>query len=305
MSYNVALQQDFGRGWVADFAYVGNMGRHVPAYYNINAGVVAGAGSAGQPEHATFGRTARTDIMGYGTNSNYNGLQVKVTHRFQNGLSWTSGLAFQKAMGYVSSTTGLARFNFYLNPRRDYAPLNWDRRVTYSQSFIYELPFGKNKPMLQEGIGSALLGGWQVSSVMSADTGTPLFLTASASSLNAPDNTQVPNQVKPFRKLGSIGTAKPWFDTTAFTQPTAAAYGNTPKNGFSGPGLVTLDGSLFRTFPIREALSLQLRADAFNALNHPTFANPGVSLTSTNFGEVTGTAGSNARVLQFAATVNF
>jgi hypothetical protein len=243
--------------------------------------------------------------MGYGTNSNYNGLQVKVTHRFQNGLSWTSGLAFQKAMGYVSSTTGLARFNFYLNPRRDYAPLSWDRRVTYSQSFIYELPFGKNKPMLQEGIGSALLGGWQVSSVMSADTGTPLFLTASASSLNAPDNTQVPNQVKPFRKLGSIGTAKPWFDTTAFTQPTTAAYGNTPKNGFRGPGLVTLDGSLFRTFPIREALSLQLRADAFNALNHPTFANPGVSLTSTNFGEVTGTAGSNARVLQFAATVNF
>ena len=208
MSYNVALQQDFGRGWVADFAYVGNQGRHVPAYYNINAGVVAGAGSSGQPENATFGRTARTDIMAWGTNSNYNGLQVKLTHRFQNGLSWTSGLAWQKSMGFISSTTGLARFNFYLDPRRDYAPLNWDRRVTYSQSFIYELPFGKNKPMLQQGIGSALLGGWQVSSVMSADTGMPLFLTASANSLNAPDNTQVPNQVKPFHKLGSIGAAQ-------------------------------------------------------------------------------------------------
>jgi Carboxypeptidase regulatory-like domain len=305
MSYNVALQQDFGRGWVADIAYVGNQGRHVPAYYNINAGVVAGAGSKGQPEHATFGRTARTDIMAWGTNSNYNALQVKLTHRFQNGLSWTSGLAWQKSMGYISSTTGLARFNFYLDPHRDYARLNWDRRVTYSQSFIYELPFGKNKPMLQEGIGSALLGGWQVSTVMSADTGTPLFLTASASSLNAPDNTQVPNQVKHFHKLGSIGAGKSWFDTTAFVQPTTAAYGNTPKNGFTGPGLVTLDGSLFRTFPIRESLALQLRADAFNAMNHPTFANPGVSLTSTNFGQVTGTAGSNARVLQFAATMSF
>ena len=68
---------------------------------------------------------------------------------------------------------------------------------------------------------------------------------------------------------------------------------------------MTLDGSLFRTFPIHEALAVQLRADAFNALNHPTFANPGVSLTSTSFGEVTGTAGSNARVLQFAATLSF
>ena len=305
MSYNVALQQDFGRGWVADFAYVGNQGRHVPAYYNINAGVVAGAGSSGQPENATFGRTARTDIMAWGTNSNYNGLQVKLLHRFQNGLSWTSGLAWQKSMGFISSTTGLARFNFYLDPRRDYAPLNWDRRVTYSQSIIYELPFGKNKPMLQQGIGSALLGGWQVSTVMSADTGMPLFLTASANSLNAPDNTQVPNQVKHFHKLGSIGAGKSWFDTTAFVQPTTAAYGNTPKNGFTGPGMVTLDGSLFRTFPIRESLAVQLRADAFNAMNHPTFANPGVSLTSSNFGQVTGTAGSNARVLQFAATMSF
>jgi hypothetical protein len=305
MSYNVALQQDFGHDWVADFAYVGNQGRHVPAYYNINAGVVAGAGSAGQPEFATFGRKATTNIMAWGTNSNYNALQVKVTHRFQDGLSWTSGLAWQKAMGFISSTTGLASFSFYLDPHRDYAPTSWDRTVTYSQSFIYELPFGKNKPMLQEGIGSALLGGWQVSSVLSADTGTPLFITASANSLNAPGNTQVPNQVKSFHKLGSIGSAKTWFDTTAFVQPTTAAYGNTGKNAFRGPGLVTLDGSLFRTFPIREALALQLRADAFNAMNHPTFANPGVSLTSTNFGEVTGTAGSNARVLQFAATVSF
>ena len=306
MSYNLALQQDFGHGWVADFAYVGNEGRHVPAYYNINAGLVAGAGSAGQPEKATFGRTATTNIMAYGTNSNYNGLQVKATRRFQNGLSWTSGIAFQKAMGYISSTTGLASFNFYLDPHRDYAPTNWDRRFTYSQSVIYELPFGKGKPWLQQGVGAAALGGWQTSAVWSADTGTPLFLTASANSLNAPGNTQVPNQIAPFHKLGSIGTTKLWFDKSAFAQPTTAAYGNTPKNGFYGPGLNTFDASLFRTIPVHEAISLQLRADAFNALNHPNFANPGVSLTSTNFGQVTGTASGYApRVLNFAATVSF
>jgi hypothetical protein len=68
---------------------------------------------------------------------------------------------------------------------------------------------------------------------------------------------------------------------------------------------VTFDAALFRSIPLHEAVALQLRADAFNALNHPTFANPGVSLTSPTFGEVTGTAGSNPRVLQFAATVSF
>ena len=305
MSYNLALQQDFGRGWVMDLSYVGNMGRHIPGYYNINAGVVAGAGSAGQPEFATFGRTATTNIMAYGSNSDYNGLQLKVVHRFQNGLEWTSGLAFQKSMGFVSSTTGLATFNFYLDPRRDYAPTSWDRRVTYSQSVIYELPFGKDKPRLQQGIGAAALGGWQASAVWSTDTGQPLFLTASGNSLNAPGNTQVPDQVKPFHALKHVGANRQWFDTSSFVQPQTAAYGNTPKNGYYGPGLNTFDASLFRSIPLHEAWTVQLRADAFNALNHPTFANPGVSQTSSTFGQVTGTAGSNARVLQFAATLKF
>jgi hypothetical protein len=231
---------------------------------------------------------------------------VKVTRRFQNGLSWTSGLAFQKSMGFISTTTGLASFNFYLDPRRDYAPTSWDRRVTYSQSVIYELPFGKDKPWLQNGVGAAVLGGWQASAIWAADTGTPLFLTASANSLNAPGNTQVPDQVGSFHKIGAIGTTAHWFDTSAFVQPTIAAYGNTPKNGFYGPGLTTFDASLFRTIPLRESVALKLRADGFNALNHPNFANPGVSLTSTNFGEVTGTlSGYTPRVLTFAATVEF
>ena len=146
---------------------------------------------------------------------------------------------------------------------------------TYSQSVIYELPFGKNKPWLQQGIGGAVLGGWQTSAVWSADTGQPLFLTASANSLNAPGNTQVPDQVGSFHKLGSIGSGKQWFDTSAFVQPTTAAYGNTPKNGYYGPGVTTFDASLSRTIPIHEAISVQLRADAFNALNHPNFAKSG------------------------------
>ena len=227
-------------------------GRHVPAYYNINAGLVAGAGSAGQPEHATFGRTATTNIMAYGTNSDYNGLQVKVAHRFQHGLSWTSGFAFQKAMGYISTGGGLASFNFYLDPRRDYARLNWDRRVTYSQKLHLRIALRQRKALAATWHGRGGAGRMAGEQVWSADTGTPLFLTASGSSLNAPGNTQVPNQVKHFHKLGSIGTANPWFDTSAFVQPTTAAYGNTPKNGFTGPGLTTFDASLFRSIPLRE-----------------------------------------------------
>jgi hypothetical protein len=309
MSYNLTVEEDLTHGWVGNVAYVGNLGRQIPSYFNINAGVVAGAGAAGQPEFAPFGRTAVTNIMAYGTNSSYNGLQARLTHRFNNGLLWTSAYAYQKSMGFISTTTGLASFNFYLDPRRDYAPLSWNRTNTYTQSFVYELPFGKNKPWLHEGgITSAIAGGWQISGVLAADTGTPLFLTASASQLNAPGNTQVPNQVKPFRKLYGVGTTKSWFDTTAFTQPVGAVLGNVGKDVFSGPGLFTFDSSLTRNIPIHENWAVQLRADAFNTLNHPNFANPGVSLTSTTFGQVTQTfptANQGSRMLQFAATLNF
>ncbi len=305
MSYNLTVEEDLGGGWVGNIAYVGNVGRQIPAYYNLNAGLVAGAGSRGQPEFLTFGRTAVTNLMGKGTNSNYNGLQARLLHRFNNGLSATSGYAYQKAMGFVSTTTGLGGFNFYLDPARDYAPLNWNRTHTFTQSFSYETPFGHGKRYLPNGPAGDILGGWQVSGVLSADTGTPLFITASASGLNAPGNTQVPNLIAPFRRLHGIGTRRQWFDRNSFAAPAQGVLGNLGKNVYSGPGFVTFDSTLTRTFPIHERLALELRADAFNALNHPAFANPTADSTSQSFGQVTATANSAARVLQFAGTLTF
>ncbi len=305
LSYNLTFEQDLGHGWVGNVAYVGNVGRQIPAYYNLNAGLIAGAGAAGQPEFATYQRTAVTNLMGKGTNSNYNGLQARLLHRFSNGLSATSGYAYQKSMGFVSTTTGLAGFNFYLDPARDYSPLNWNRTHVFTQSFVYELPVGKGKRYLQGGPIAAVLGGWQVSGVFSAATGTPLFITASGSQLNAPGNTQVPNLVKPFNRLHSIGSGRQWFDRTSFAAPSGPVLGNLGKNVYSGPGYATFDSTLSRNIPIHERYTLQLRADGFNALNHPTFSNPTVDSTSNSFGQVLSTANSGPRVLQFAATLNF
>ena len=305
MSFNATIESDLGGGWVGTIAYVGNVGRQIPAYYNLNAGLVAGAGAAGQPEFASFGRTAVTNLMGKGTNSNYNGLQMQLKHRYSNGLSTTSAYAYQKAMGFVSTTTGLGSFNFYLDPARDYSPLNWNRTNTFVQSFAYELPVGKNRRYLRDGIAGAVLGNWQVDGILTADSGTPLFITASGSQLNAPGNTQVPNLVKPFHRMHSIGAGRQWFDPTSFAAPTGAVLGDLGKNVYSGPGFASFDATLQRDIPVRERYTLQLRADAFNALNHPIFSNPSVDSTSSSFGQVTGTTTSQQRVLQFAATLNF
>ena len=304
MSFNLTLERSLGKQWVANIAYVGNLGRQIPGSYNLNAGLIAGAGANGQPEYLTFKRTANTQLILKGTNSNYNSLQARVTHHFSNGLVWTSAYAYQKAMGYISNAGSPSSFNFYIDFQRNYSVLNYNATHTYSQSFVYELPFGRGKQFARTGLASKLAGGWQLSNVLSARTGTPLLFTASTNQLNAPSNIQVPNETGPFQRLHGIGTAHPWFVASSFSTPTGAVFGNLGQNVYSGPSQITNNSTIFRNFAIREILSLQLRMDAFNSLNHPTFANPSTSLTSSSFGQVTAITGA-ARTLQFAGTLTF
>jgi hypothetical protein len=304
MSYNLTLEQSLGRNWVADAGFVGNSGRQIPGQYNLNAGMVAGAGANGQPEYATFNRTADTMLIYKGTNSNYNALQARLTHHASNGLVWTSAYSYQKMMGYISNAGSPSAFNFYIDFRRNYSLLSYNATHAYSQSFVYELPVGQGKRFALSGFTNKLVSDWQVSDVLSARTGTPLLFTASSAQLNAPSNIQVPDQNGAFKRLHGIGTTHPWFDTSVFSTPSGPVLGNMGQNVYSGPAQITNSSSIFRTLRLRDAASLQLRMDAFNSLNHPTFANPTTALTSSSFGQVTTTSGA-ARTLQFAATLSF
>ncbi|GAC1420042.1 MAG: hypothetical protein NVSMB62_13540 [Acidobacteriaceae bacterium] len=302
-SYNLTVEQQLPGAFVFDIAYVGNQGKFIPGNYNLNAGLVAGAGAAGRPYFALYGTSADIELLPKETTSNYNALQARLNHRFSNGFEFTSGFTFQKAMGFNSTGGGLGGFSFYLDPHRDYAPLSFNRTITSSNSFIFALPFGKDHRYMQHGVAAFLAGGWQTSGVVFFQTGTPLFFTASGSRLNTPGTTQVPNQNGPFRKLKGIGTQNLWFDPSVFSQPSGIVLGNMGKNVYSGPGSVTFDAAAFRTFPIWEKVQLQFRMDAFNVLNHPNFNNPNTDLTSANFGKVTGAGG--PRGLQLAGTISF
>jgi hypothetical protein len=302
MSYNLTVERQFGN-WVGTLSYVGNQGRQIPGNYNLNAGFVAGAGSAGQPFYKLYGTTSSIELLPKQTVSNYNALQARLRHNFSSGFQVSSSLSWQKSMGFNSSGGGLGGYNFYLDFQRDYAPLNWNMAWTIANSAIYELPFGKGKPYLDNGHLGWILGGWEVGVLNFMESGTPLFITASASQLNAPGNTQVANQIGPFRRLKGIGTNQLWFDTSSFVQPSGPALGNMGKNVYSGPGSFSFDGDLMRNFPIHDQMTLQLRADAFNSFNHPIFNNPITNLTNSAFGHVTGSGG--GRTLQLSGTFTF
>jgi hypothetical protein len=301
-SWNFSLQQALPKHFTLDVAYVGNHGVDTVAQPNINAGLIIGAGTLGQPEYP---RTASTTEYFQGFSSMYNALQVKVNRRFSGSLLVTGAYTWGKGMSFQRSDDGT--IDFYLNPRRNYARTDFDRTQTFVASFVYGLPFGKGQRWLTSGVASQILGGWQTNGILTLTTGLPLTLTASAAGLNLPGTIQTVNQIAPLRLPQGIGSGAYWFNPSSFASPAPLTFGNTGINIFNGPGFYDLDFSLFKTIDINERVRLQLRGEAFNSTNTPEYGNPGTSITSSTFGRVTGYCGNScgARDLQLGVKVLF
>ena len=137
-------------------------------------------------------------------------------------------------------------------------------------------------------------------------SGLPVSVTASATSLGMPGNTQRADQIKPaVQKLGGAGPGQSFFDPLAFAPVTQPRFGTAGFNSLRGPGIVNWDLGVFRQFTLTERWQVQFRMEAFNVTNTPHFANPGsdVSAMSLNpngtiralggFSEITATNANN------------
>jgi hypothetical protein len=270
-----------------------------------------------KPGCVAFGRRNASNFLFKRTTSNYNALQVKVDHKWTHGFLLTTAYTWGKGLAYRSETGsdgGTAVYPVtsgpFANFHRNYMNLSRDRTHTFVQSYIYELPFGKGKPWLQEGIGNWILGGWQVSGIMTIMSGTPLDFNASGTSLAMGGTRQTPIQIGTFRVLGGIDT-QPWFDTSAFCAPgtagckvsTNGVLSNLARYSFRGPNFFGLDAGLFRRFTITERTGLEVRAQAFGVTNTPQFDNPNADFTNQNFGKITGAQGS--RTVELGAKFTF
>ena len=193
---------------------------------------------------------------------------------------------------------------FYAQLRRNYARADFDRAYNYEQSFTYELPAGRGHRFFSTGIGQYALGGWKASGIISVVSGIPFTVNANGGSLNTPGVTQTANLTGNYHVLHGIGASTPWFDPTAFSQPTGVTVGNTGRNQFTGLGYLSDNLSLFKSFPVFRESSIETRIEGFNLSNTPQFANPNTgTLGASNFGTVNGVGG--GRTLQASAKFSF
>lgn len=282
-SWNFTLEKDFGRGWVGQGGYVATRSTNQLGFLDFNVAQVGG-GNASKPLNILFGRTAQTSLVQPIGNTHYDSLQTSLKHRF------SSGYEVQLAYTY-SKTTGIAGIsNSDDNPRIQLPQFNFlnrglsdiDRPHNFEAAFSAELPFGKSKRWAGGGgLGTALLGGWQVSGLFSRFSGQPFNVTASGTSLNASGSTQRADLVKSnVQILNGHGRGQPYFDPFAFAPVTEARFGTAAFNILRGPHVVNLDLGVSREFAITERWKLQFRAEAFNASNTPAFSNPGGNVSN-------------------------
>ena len=290
-SWNFAIQRALPGNFSLEAAFVGNHGVHVQTNNstNINASQVPGSGAAGQPLNKLFGRTATTSLPQF-QSTFYDSFQLKVNRRFANGLSIINSYAFGKSIDYSAGSSGLN----HLDMRRNKGLADLDRRHIFTSSYTYELPFGRGKRWATSGAGKWLLGGWQLNSFMTWESGLPLDIVAPATSLNAQGLTNRPNVNGPVTIFGNAGPGQFWFDTKAFSLPAANTFGNVGRNVLHGPHLFDIDASVFRKFDVTERLKVEFRAESFNATNTPWFDRPNTNIGDAAFGQVTTAQGTQS-----------
>lgn len=252
-------------------------------------------------------------------NSIYHALQLKVEKRMTQGLSFLAAYTAGKmitdvpwAASGIGPNNGSGSYQDWYNLRAERALSAQDLAQILTVSGNYELPFGKGKRVGSQWHGPAqwLLGGWQTNGVLKLLSGTPLALTTSANNTNSLGGGSRPNNNGASAEI-SGGRAKQdqiaqWFNTSVFSQPAPFTYGNVARTlgDVRAPGVANVDLSLFKHIALRERVTLQIRAEYFNIVNHANLNIPVTALGNREFGVISSTA-LLPRVGQFALKLLF
>ena len=305
-SWNFAVQKELKWGFVAEAAYVATRQIDQLGFLELNWSPIGG-GQAGRQLNQKFGRTAQTRLIASVGDTKYDALQARLDRRFADGFQVGVSYTLSKSVGIAGSpdSDGSPRIMipeyYHLNTARS----PFDRTHNLNITNITELPFGPNRRWLNGGgVAGAILGGWQINNILSFYSGTPFDVTASGTSLNAPESSQRADQVKSdVQILGGIGRGNAYFDPFAFKPVTEARFGTAPWGAVRGPGYANWDLGVFRELQLPRKMTMQVRLEAFNVLDTAHFNNPGGNVSNlqlnpdgtvrnlNGFSEVTGAYG--------------
>lgn len=328
-AWNATVQRQITPTFSIEAAYVGNKGSHIFVgennWIDVNTQTTVGFCPGGdttqpgclstdqrRPYFARYGWNIGLQCMCNPGDNHYNSLQMKAEKRLSHGLSLLGNYTYSHAKNHDTP-------DFLYDPSIEYGRPSWQRNHVISASTIYELPFGKGKQLLHD-VPTAvnyIVGGWQLSNVTVWMSGAGVNPFYQECGIDTDSGVCFPNVV------GNVHYAhsqSDWFQLTTaplanngdtsgpWARPAFGTFGNAGRNSIIGPRWFDDDLSVFKTFPIREQVNLQFRAEAYNVFNHANLGNPNgcVDCVGTGGGTITSLANNaTMRRMQFALRLQF
>ena len=340
--WNLAIQHELARDLTIEVAYAGSKGTHIgipdtnlnqltvqqlqlgtalfQSVPNPFSGQIPGSSSIGGPAIPRaqllkpFPRFTTVSLYRNNVgNTIYHGLQVKLEKRWSQGLTFLAGYTRSKLIDEASSvfdasilTGPVANFPVAdgFNRRLERDVSTGDMPDAFVASWVYDLPVGRGHRLGPRGVAGALLKGWQVSGIITLQSGLPLAVTQ-ATNFNAfaGFGTQRPDCIANPTLPGDGRTTSRFFDTSAFQMAPQFALGSCSRNPVRGPAYGNADVSLAKRTSIGEKMELQFRAEIYNLTNTPPLGSPNVALGAAGFGSIT--SAGDPRVIQLALKVQF
>jgi hypothetical protein len=307
--WSLGVQRELTRTTSAELNYVGSHGTNLLMRINVAQALPY------TPDHPTVAeRKPYPNFQVYIDStwsgwSDYHALNATLTHRSRSLLAsvaytWAKSTDSKSAAAGIGSneTAGWQGFLNNHDPARDHGLSSFDVAHRVVASFVWNLPFGKGEKFGGDasGLKQVLIGGWQVNGIYLLQGGFPISIFAA--DVGGVLDTFGTNRADIVGDIHSGGgTINQWFNTAAFAQPALGSFGNSGRSILRGPGINNLDLALFKNFFLPRNSTLQLRVEAFNALNHPQMQNVDQNIFDSNFGVVT--SARPGRIVQLGAKV--
>ncbi len=286
--WNFTLERQLSQSSVLTVAYVGNHGLNLRRNLNTNffdpaLGVRPISGFADVNIETASGQSV------------YHSLQISLLQRLSHGFQGQFNYTYAHAIDDVQDQ-GLysAQPQDNNNFKAERGNSSGDIRHNFSYSLVYALPFGNGQRFLTNasGLTEKLLGGWQLASLAIVHTGIAATVYIGENTFgNGNFTNQRPNYVAGVSEYAANPTVNDWLNPAAFSLPANGTFGNVGRNTFFGPSFVQVDTSLLKETPITEGTHLEFRAEIFNVLNHPNFAEPNSTFGTPAFGQIFQTFG--------------
>jgi hypothetical protein len=302
--WNLTVEREVFPNFVVRAAYAGSKGTALiqgqmlnPAVYIPGQSTLANTNSR-RPYWPAF--TSITEVGSTGSSS-FNSLQLSLDKRFSRGFTLLANYTWAKSIDFGSGAGTL--WPSYMNPANqdiDRGLSDFHRKHRFVTSGVWQLPRLSGSPLAAR----LVAGGWSLSGSLIMQSGPYFSVRSGRDNSFTGVGLDRADLVDDITRPAGVDRVRQWYNTKAFVQNAAGTFGNSGRNIVPGPGLISLNTMVSKSFTVYRESAVQFRAEFFNLPNHPNFDSPRTdNLTSGTYGRLT--TAQDPRILQFGLKYQF